>query len=55
VLVSGDSDYLYSLNLLANKGFLIHTVGVKDNIGSVLLQCSDRISYINDIPNVIGE
>lgn len=53
VLISGDGDYSYPLDQLANAGYKIHVIGPKENTSLQLLNIADIHTYLEDIPGVI--
>ena len=42
-----------SLNELSKKGYRIHVIGAKEKTSSNLVNVSDYITYIEDIPGII--
>lgn len=53
VLISGDGDYAYTLDLLAKKGARVLVVGAKDYVSIELLKCADLVYYIEDLAEKI--
>lgn len=53
VLVSCDGDYSYTLNELSKKGYMVHVIGIKEKTSSSLVNVCDKITYIEDINDVI--
>lgn len=53
VLISGDGGFGYPLEWLMRLGYKIHIVGCRDNISVQLLQIADRLTYLEDIPDII--
>lgn len=53
VLVSGDGDYSYTLNLLAQNGAKILVIGAKEYISIELLKIADDVLYLESLDGVI--
>jgi uncharacterized LabA/DUF88 family protein len=53
VIISGDGGFAYPLTLLAKSGYKIHVVGCKDNVSIELLKIADKLTYLEDIPDII--
>jgi uncharacterized LabA/DUF88 family protein len=53
VLVSCDGDYSYTLSELSKKGYIVHIIGAREKTSGSLVNISDRITYLEEIPGVI--
>lgn len=53
IICSCDGGYAYTLNELSKRGYIIHVIGAKEKTSSNLVNVSDHITYIEDIPGII--
>jgi uncharacterized LabA/DUF88 family protein len=53
ILCSCDGGYSYTLNELSKRGYIVHVIGAKEKTSSNLVNVSDYITYIEDIPGII--
>ena len=55
IFVLGDGDFFYPLSELSKKGKFIHIIGPKENTSLELLKICDKLTYLEEIKNIILE
>ena len=56
ILVSGDGDYSYTLDMLSKQGARTYVLGAKDYVSLELLKVADRVEYLeSNFPDIILE
>lgn len=56
VLISGDGDYSYTLDMLSKQGARVCVIGAKDYISLELLKVADKVMYIEEtMPEIVIE
>jgi uncharacterized LabA/DUF88 family protein len=55
VLIAGDGDYAYMLDLLSKRGCRVYVIGARGYISLDLLKVADKVKYIEDLDKVIIE